>query len=642
MTRRLKNYLNPLLASLVALVAFATIVYRYTSPEQLYWDENYHIASAQKYLNGTFFMEPHPPLGKLLIALGEALLDANPDDRSFLKTDHGKSLPSNFSFLGYRLFPVVLTALAAPLFFLLLLRMTGRAEIAFIFSLALALDNAFVVHGRAAMLDGMQIFFLVGAMAGTVCIYRRLMIGAPLSYRTYLTGASLGAALATKVTSLIALPFLVILIPPMRRQLAAIVALALKILGSALVCYLLSWWVHIALGRIVEPSLPDSGFYQTSSESRAFILSGEVSSVKAFWPVFKDHLNFLPYYERGVPNLNMCNPNENGSSPSLWPIGARAINYRWDKKGDKTSYTYLVANPVVWALGLFGLLSAAALWLAALLGRCEISREWQLFAGVLLLQWGGYMAAMVDLHRVMYLYHYLVPLVFTLALAALTLPEMRLKIFGSRMQRMALAALSIVAIALGFYFYAPLTYGYPITNAELASRSLLDVWDLRCAECDLTNHLARPVCNPKEKRFPQVKIDSIFAIESYQEWGEPTDGLSVDKQPVSVQGKSYNTVIGTHANSTLRFNLYKRFGSLTGKAALPDYLMNKKGASASVVFQISVDGVQVWESRRLTPKDQQQDFDLAIVGAGLLELRVLDGGDGIDNDHGVWVNLHLT
>ena len=88
-------------AGLVLLLSYFTYVHNYASPAALFWDENYHIASAQKYLNGVFFMEPHPPLGKLLIAWGEKLLNENPVDNQFIATDYGKTLPNGFSFYGF-------------------------------------------------------------------------------------------------------------------------------------------------------------------------------------------------------------------------------------------------------------------------------------------------------------------------------------------------------------------------------------------------------------------------------------------------------------------------------------------------------------------------------------------------------------
>ncbi len=629
------------LTILVTLVALCTIGYQYTTPTDLYWDENYHIASAQKYLNGIFFMEPHPPLGKLLIAAGEALIDANPEDRDFIKIDYAKTLPSGFSFAGYRLFPVICAVLSVPFFFIFLNGLSAQPLVSFILSLALALDNAFVVHNRAAMLEGIQLFFIFATLAGITSIYRRIEHKTPLSITPYLTGIALGAAVATKATSLIIFAFTIVLIVALWRQRLLLLKLCSQIVLSALSVYLLSWQTHNALGTRIESALPENGFYQASAETRQIIANRDTSSLKAFWPLLRDNLKFFSHYERGVPKLNLCNQSENGSTPLLWPIGGRTINYRWDKKDGATRYTYLVVNPVVWAIGLFGLIASAALWISSILGRCEMPREWKLFAGALLLMWCSYMGVMVSLDRVMYLYHYLIPLSLTLALGAITIPQVRLSALRFTPPAQAIYLLVAGAIFAAFRFYAPLTYGYPLNNEEVSSRALLDAWDLRCPDCDLTNHLARPVCNPKEKRFPQVRIGNIFATDSFQDWGEPIQGLAVEKQEVFVAGKRYETVIGTHANSNLRFPLNKRFTSLRGKAALPDYLTTKQGKAASVIFEIWLDGLQIWASKRLTPQEQMQEFDLSVFGGSLLELRTLDAGDSNNNDHAVWLDTEL-
>src|SRR6185437_14159172 len=93
----------------IAAIAYFTYFRNYAAPPYLYWDENYHVASAQKYLSGVFFMENHPPLGKLLIAAGEALMKPNRQEPDGNLTDYITRIPPNFSFRGYRLFPVMLS-----------------------------------------------------------------------------------------------------------------------------------------------------------------------------------------------------------------------------------------------------------------------------------------------------------------------------------------------------------------------------------------------------------------------------------------------------------------------------------------------------------------------------------------------------
>jgi len=136
-------------------------------------------------------------------------------------------------------------------------------------------------------------------------------------------------------------------------------------------------------------------------------------------------------------------------------------------------------------------------------------------------------------------------------------------------------------------------------------------------------------------------IDGVFAGDSYQEWGDPIQGLSVDEQTVLIKGERPQVVIGTHANSSLKFSLSKRYHLLTGRAALPDYLRSKEGKPPSVVFEIWLDSVMLWRSRLLTMDDQVQDLSVPVIDGSNLELRTFDGGDGNNNDHATWVDLHL-
>jgi dolichyl-phosphate-mannose--protein O-mannosyl transferase len=637
------------LGLLVAIVALLTIVRDYSTPQNLFWDENYHVAAAQKYLNRIFFMEPHPPLGKLLIALGEYVVDANPNDAQLVTTDHAKTVPKDFSFAGYRLFPVIISAAACVVFYILLLQLTKSPLTSCFFALCVALDNALVIHFRGAMLDGIQIFFVLAFMAAIAAIYRATSDGLRSSKiratLPYIAGAAFGLAMATKITSLIALLFLIILIQEIFKAPKRMALMGLKIFGAGLVVYLLVWKVHIQLGRSIKSELPDNGYYKASQETKEILIQDRQGDINSFWPILRDNFRFFPHYERGVPKPNMCNQNETGSSPFLWPLGARTINYRWDRKDGLTRYSYLVPNPVVWLVALISLVVAGSFWIASVLGGLQTPKNWRLLAGAFLLIWASYMAAMLSLDRVMYLYHYFIPLLCALALGALSLPMLQVRL-TKRLSKVSFpgavkALVAILFVFIGFRIYAPFTYGYPISNERLNQLALLDLWDLRCPDCDLKNHIARPTCNPKEKKFPQVKIDSVSATDGFQEWGDPIQGLSVDKQDVTVRGISYKTVIGTHATSTLRFQLSKRYNKISGKAALPDYLKGKSGKEASVEFEIWLDGTQIWGSRKLTLDDQEQDFEVPVVGGGVLELRTQDGGDGINNDHAVWVDLHL-
>ena len=108
----------------VLVLSLYTYIPGYQKPALLFWDENFHIASAQRYLNNVFFLEPHPPLGKLVIAAGEYLFKFNSVNNQFISEEKADEIPDGFSFAGYRLFPVIFAALIAPLIYLIILKIT--------------------------------------------------------------------------------------------------------------------------------------------------------------------------------------------------------------------------------------------------------------------------------------------------------------------------------------------------------------------------------------------------------------------------------------------------------------------------------------------------------------------------------------
>ena len=66
------NYLIAL--ACVVLIAASTYLFLYQKNDPGYWDEAWHIPTAQKYIDKIFALENHPPVGKLLIAAGEKLV----------------------------------------------------------------------------------------------------------------------------------------------------------------------------------------------------------------------------------------------------------------------------------------------------------------------------------------------------------------------------------------------------------------------------------------------------------------------------------------------------------------------------------------------------------------------------------------
>lgn len=637
-----------LLALLLAIVSFGAWFYRYQLPDNLFWDENYHVASAQKYLSGVFFMEPHPPLGKLLIAFGEFLLDRNPVDTEFLGVDHIKDVPREFSFAGYRFFPVLLAWLSVPLFFLLLHAISRDLAVSFVVALLYAFDNALIVHMRGAMLEGMQIFFIVCCLLVLALIHRRGRSSTVEFWGLAAAALLYSAAVATKVTALVVgLAFIPIFLPLLRNP-RRLLKLSVMTVVVFLAFQCLVWQAHFYLGRQVMSGGNNRGFYRASAAYKLILAEGSQLNPLNFPVMLADSLGFFRHYEKGVPLLNLCKKGESGSPPYLWPVGARSISYRWDVVDGLISHTYLQINPVVWCFGLIGLvLAGVKVFHGFIFSRAEqpdcgtsTKDDWIV---TLLGIWFVYMSVMVSVDRVMYLYHYFIPLVISLILLVLIIPLIRIP---WRLDRLIwfkplIGLLVIVATISSFYFYAPLTYGWPISDRQLASRALLGIWDLHCPSCPLTNHLARPWVDPKTHSIPPMRIGKVVSKDGSQQWGIPVQGATVEKSPLLVSGITYQDGIGVHARSEIRFPLARSYSTFSGLAGRPDYLKVRDRSHGSVIFEILVDGTIVWESKRLNVNDPPQTFNISVMQAETLELRVRDAGDGIENDHAVWLNLQL-
>ena len=73
-------------------------------------------------------------------------------------------------------------------------------------------------------------------------------------------------------------------------------------------------------------------------------------------------------------------------------------------------YLYLQSNPIAWGCGLLGVILAAILLISSVLQPPAERLQNRFLLTVFLGMYASYMIAISQLHRVMYLYHYFIPL----------------------------------------------------------------------------------------------------------------------------------------------------------------------------------------------------------------------------------------
>jgi dolichyl-phosphate-mannose--protein O-mannosyl transferase len=180
-----------LIAGAFALLSLALFLWRIGDPAKLDFDETHYVPAARALLALDLLPNPeHPPLGKLLIALGIALFGDDPFGWRVMSALFGALL--------------VFSAMMATRWLFL------RRPAAIMTGLLLLFSQTLYIQARIAMLDIFMASFLMLGLWQLVALYR---IGFTDRWRFMIAGASLGLAMACKWTaiSLVApsLPFFI-------------------------------------------------------------------------------------------------------------------------------------------------------------------------------------------------------------------------------------------------------------------------------------------------------------------------------------------------------------------------------------------------------------------------------------------------
>jgi dolichyl-phosphate-mannose-protein mannosyltransferase len=489
-TPRLDTLKTLLCYLLVFAIAWCCFMVNRADPPHIFWDENYHVTSAERYLEGVAHFEPHPPLGLMLIAAGEALSGANDGiDKHVLVTTkqiNGDALPKGFSFAGMRLMPSLFAVFGGLAFFGLMYELFRNPLHALLFSSLYLFENAFTVHFRATHLDSFQMFFSIAALWQFVRLWRRTTPLHPLQY------ASLSALCALAIMIKVNAAILLVLFPilyfkdvrarsatsPARwladfisKSSAALIALGLVIFSV--------FYVHATLTRkMPELNTPAatqdlanmSSAYRTYLEQHQALTPGMVLTITS------DYFKFMDKDHKGVPKLDTTKPGENGSHPLHWPFHDRNINYRWDSANGKTSYVQLVGNQLMWYSGTAAVIFCMILIINYRLFAIPLRGSLRTYH--LIEVFTGLYASFMLLHlwiitqRVMYLYHYFLGLMISYVLLALLwqyLSEVHAA-FAKRRTLILMVAFS--AFLASYLFFLPLNNHRPLTKQECERRNI--------------------------------------------------------------------------------------------------------------------------------------------------------------------------
>jgi dolichyl-phosphate-mannose-protein mannosyltransferase len=363
------NRTDTVLLGVLAAVAIATRFWRLGYPSEPIFDELQFVGQSLAYLRGEQFLDPHPPLAKLLVAVSVSLFGAHPWSWRFPSACLGSGLVVVSYLLGRELFRNRFSALMCA---------------------ALVLcDGMFLIHSRLAMLE---IFHVTFTAISYLLLFQFMRLPKPWLARGKIVSIGIfsGFALASKL-----------LIP----------AVGFLLVGGFMVYRLVSE-PGVAKGK-----LPRIIFGTGALITSVSLLVYLGAFLPHFWLGWWGGAGAIVHYYSEVSWLlsEMADSASNFVSPWWsWPLMLRAPAYwRSVVGGEQMAAIWEGGNPVLW----WGALSALAIGVVTAINRPSRERSF-LAIGYL-----AFMLALAPARHPFFLYIYMAPLYLTYLMLAGLLGE---------------------------------------------------------------------------------------------------------------------------------------------------------------------------------------------------------------------------
>lgn len=431
---------------IILALSLATHFIFFSRPAQIVFDEVHFGKFVSGYFKGEYFFDIHPPLGKLLIAGFAKIFNFKPE---YAFANIGESYP-NKHYLILRFLPNLAGAFLPLIIFLLALELSLSKIASFGAAVLVSLDNAILAQSRFILTDAFLLIF------GFACLLFYFKYRRSQKLRYLALAGILGAlAVSVKWTGLtfLALASVIEIIEILKsRNFKKTIHLAAFLAVIPFIIYFSIFWIHFSL---LTKSGPGDAFmtpsFQKTLKGSIFQTDNSIRP-KNLLQKFTE-LNIEMY----ISNKNLSASHPYSSKWYTWPFMIRSIFY-W-VSGD--SKIYFLGNPIIWWGSTVALLVFV---LSAAFYRGQIKETpIILFSGYLL-----NLLPFIGIPRVMFLYHYLSALIFAILIMAYMIDQNR--------HRARIFAVLIIASAVGFVYFAPFTYGLPLSPQAFQNRLWLNTW----------------------------------------------------------------------------------------------------------------------------------------------------------------------
>ena len=135
-----------------------------------------------------------------------------------------------------------------------------------------------------------------------------------------------------------------------------------------------------------------------------------------------------------------------------------------------------------------------------------------------------------------------------------------------------------------------------------------------------------------------VPLGALDLSKMSSGWGKALADKSVTGKTLSIAGRTFESGVGTHADSMLHVKLderTERFGAYVGV----DDATNGRG---TIRFRLYGDGKRLFDSGNMKGGQKAQRVDIPLAGVKGLMLLVTSCGDGVDFDHANWAQAEFS
>ncbi|HUW71959.1 MAG TPA: phospholipid carrier-dependent glycosyltransferase [Candidatus Humimicrobiaceae bacterium] len=460
---------------LLGIFSFFTRFFNLSFPPKVVFDEAHFGLYATKYLSQQYYFDIHPPLGKILLALSGFFGRVQAGFDFAVDSDYG-----DLNFLALRFLPALFGSLLVLLIYFLVKEMGFSKRIAFLSGFLVLFENALIVQSRFILLDIILIFFIFLSFYLFFLCKRFPVFSAKWYLFNFLTGLSLGVAISIKWTGvgvlaiIWLLAFSEIVLKESFKKANLIKIFSFLVLPLAV--YFLIFVIHFSLlplactsdcGVVLDHYLentssplysnfnqpPEGNLFKKFVETNRLMLLGNLSSTMIF--------NYQ-------------------SDWYSWPFMIRPVHYFIEAQNDKTSYIFLLGNPITWWLGVIGVIGILYLLIKNYFYSFKLKIPTLFYSdnlGILFLGYFIYLIPFLAIKRFMLIYHYLPALVFSIIIFSVFLNSI-LETFFSKKKNNFIFFVLLLLIFISFLFFSPLTYGFPLNGEEFQLRMWLPSWSL--------------------------------------------------------------------------------------------------------------------------------------------------------------------